>query len=89
MVIQGRVTFTIDDETRELGPGGTWCIPSGAAHHVDVGPDGAVVIDIFSAAAARLGRPAHRAGPTGLLAVIAVNRPGRGVSGASQPFGLG
>ena len=48
MVIQGRVVFTIEDETRELGPGGTWCIPSGAPHHVDVGPDGAVVIDIFA-----------------------------------------
>jgi quercetin dioxygenase-like cupin family protein len=48
MVIEGRVTFTIDDETRELGPGGTWCIPSGSAHHVDVGPDGAVVIDVFA-----------------------------------------
>ncbi len=48
MVIKGRVTFTIDDETRELGPGGTWCIPSGAAHHVDVGPEGAIVIDIFA-----------------------------------------
>ena len=47
MVVRGRVTFTIDEETRELGPGGTWRIPSGAAHHVDVGPDGAVVIDIF------------------------------------------
>lgn len=50
MVIQGIVTFTIEDETRELGPGGTWCIPSGAAHHVAVGPQGAVVIDIFSPA---------------------------------------
>lgn len=48
MVIEGKVTFTIDDETRELGPGGTWRIPSGAAHHVDVGPDGAVVIDTFA-----------------------------------------
>src|SRR5512141_519960 len=48
MVISGRVTFTIEDETRELGPGGTWCIPSMAAHHVDVGPDGAVVIDVFA-----------------------------------------
>lgn len=48
MVIEGRVTFTIDDETRELGPGGTWRIPSGAAHHVGVGPEGAVVIDIFA-----------------------------------------
>jgi quercetin dioxygenase-like cupin family protein len=48
MVIEGKVTFTIDDETHELGPGGTWCIPSNAAHQVDVGPDGAVVIDIFA-----------------------------------------
>ncbi len=48
MVVTGRVTFTIDDETRELGPGGSWRIPSGAAHHVDVGPEGAVVIDVFS-----------------------------------------
>ena len=28
MVITGSVTFTIGDETRELGPGGTWRIPS-------------------------------------------------------------
>ena len=48
MVIRGSVTFTIEDETRELGAGGTWRIPSGAAHHVDVGPEGAVVIDIFA-----------------------------------------
>jgi quercetin dioxygenase-like cupin family protein len=48
MVITGRVTFTIDDESRELGPGGTWRIPSNAPHHVVVGPEGAVCIDIFS-----------------------------------------
>ncbi len=48
MVIEGTVIFTIDDESRELGPGGTWCIPSGAAHHVDVGPEGAIVIDVFA-----------------------------------------
>ena len=48
MVITGRVTFTIDDESRELGPGGTWRIPSNAPHQVTVGPEGAVCIDIFS-----------------------------------------
>jgi quercetin dioxygenase-like cupin family protein len=48
MVITGRVTFTIGDETRELGPGGTWRIPSGVHHGVATGPDGAVVIDIFA-----------------------------------------
>lgn len=48
LVITGSVTFTIGDETRELGPGGTWRIPSDTPHQVSVGPDGAVVIDIFS-----------------------------------------
>ena len=48
MVITGRVTFTIGSETRELGPGGTWRIPSNEYHQVDVGPDGAVVVDIFA-----------------------------------------
>ena len=38
MVITGSVTFTIGDETRELGPGGTWRIPSDTPHQVSVGP---------------------------------------------------
>jgi quercetin dioxygenase-like cupin family protein len=48
MVITGSVTFTIGDETRELGPGGTWRIPSDTPHQVTTGPNGAVVIDIFA-----------------------------------------
>ena len=48
MVITGSITFTVGDETRELGPGGTWRIPSDTPHHVQVGPGGAVVIDIFA-----------------------------------------
>lgn len=48
MVITGTVTFTIGDETRELGPGGTWRIPSDTPHQVSVGPAGAVVIDVFA-----------------------------------------
>ena len=48
MVITGSVTFTIGDETRELGPGGTWRIPSDTPHQVSVGSAGAVVIDVFS-----------------------------------------
>ena len=50
MVITGSLTFTIGDETRELGPGGTWRIPSDTPHQVSVGPAGAVVIDIFAPA---------------------------------------
>ena len=48
MVITGSLTFTIGDETRELGPGGTWCIPSDTPHQVSVGPAGAVVVDVFA-----------------------------------------
>jgi quercetin dioxygenase-like cupin family protein len=48
MVITGSITFTIGDERRELGPGGTWRIPSDTPHQASVGPAGAVVIDIFA-----------------------------------------
>jgi quercetin dioxygenase-like cupin family protein len=48
MVVEGSVVFTIGDERRELGPGGTWRIPSMIPHQVTTGPRGATVIDIFS-----------------------------------------
>ena len=46
--LEGSITFTIDDETRTLGPGGTWRIPSDHPHDAVAGPDGAVVIDVFA-----------------------------------------
>ena len=48
LVVSGSVWFRVGDETRELGPGGTWRIPPDVPHEVHVGPDGAVVIDVFS-----------------------------------------
>lgn len=48
IVIEGSITFTVGDETRELGPGGTWRIPGDVPHSADVGPEGAVVIDVFA-----------------------------------------
>ena len=48
MCLEGSITFTVDGERRELGPGGTWRIPSNLAHDAVAGPDGAVVVDIFS-----------------------------------------
>lgn len=48
IVITGAVRFTIDGETRLLGPGGTWRITSERPHGVTAGPDGAVVIDVFT-----------------------------------------
>jgi quercetin dioxygenase-like cupin family protein len=49
-VIQGSVTFTIGDETQTVGPGGTWQIPASVPHHVDVGPDGAIVAEAYAPA---------------------------------------
>lgn len=48
MVITGSVRFRVGSETRELGPGGTWRIPSNTPHEVHTGPEGAVVIDVFA-----------------------------------------
>jgi len=46
--IEGRITFTVDGETRELGPGGTWRINSNRPHVARAGPNGAIVIDAFA-----------------------------------------
>jgi quercetin dioxygenase-like cupin family protein len=48
LVISGSVTFRVGSETRELGPGGTWRIPSNTPHEVHTGPEGAVVLDVFA-----------------------------------------
>jgi quercetin dioxygenase-like cupin family protein len=48
MVLHGSVEFRVGEEKRELGPGGTWRIPSNVPHEVHVGPEGAVVIDVFA-----------------------------------------
>ena len=47
MCLSGSLVFRIGDETRDLGPGDTWSIPSNIPHEVQVGPIGAVVIDVF------------------------------------------
>lgn len=48
LVITGTVSFRVGDEVRELGPGNTWRIPPNVPHEVHTGPDGAVVLDVFS-----------------------------------------
>jgi quercetin dioxygenase-like cupin family protein len=48
MVIRGAMHFTVDGETRDLGPGGTWRILGDRPHDVVAGPEGAVVIDVFT-----------------------------------------
>jgi quercetin dioxygenase-like cupin family protein len=48
MVLHGSLEFRVGDESRQLGPGGTWKIPSNVPHEVKVGPEGAVVLDVFA-----------------------------------------
>ena len=48
MVIEGAMIFTVGDEMKTLGPGETWTIPGGVEHEATAGPDGAVVVDVFS-----------------------------------------
>ena len=46
--LTGSGTFTLDGETREIRPGSTWRILSNLPHSLVVGPEGAVVIDVFN-----------------------------------------
>jgi quercetin dioxygenase-like cupin family protein len=48
IVISGSLDFRIENETRHLGAGETWTIPSNVPHEVIAGPVGAVVIDVFA-----------------------------------------
>jgi quercetin dioxygenase-like cupin family protein len=48
IVLSGSLVFRVGDERRELAPGWTWRILANTPHAVEVGPQGAVVIDVFS-----------------------------------------
>ncbi len=48
IVLRGGLDFRVGEEERSLGPGGTWRILADVPHEVHVGPEGAVVIDVFS-----------------------------------------
>jgi quercetin dioxygenase-like cupin family protein len=48
MCLRGSLQFRVAGETRQLGPGATWCIPGNVPHEVHTGPEGAVVIDVFA-----------------------------------------
>ena len=48
MILRGSMTFRIGDEEGELGPGGTWRIPSNTPHSATAGPEGAIALDVFA-----------------------------------------
>jgi unsaturated pyranuronate lyase len=47
LCLSGSLVFRVGEESRELGAGETWSIPADVPHEVHVGPEGAVVIDVF------------------------------------------
>jgi quercetin dioxygenase-like cupin family protein len=52
VLLQGSVTFHIGAEHKQLAPGATWVIPAHVPHSVDVGADGASIIELFAPARA-------------------------------------
>jgi quercetin dioxygenase-like cupin family protein len=48
IVLRGTLSFRVGDETKQLGPGGTWRILGDVPHEARTGAEGAVVIDVFT-----------------------------------------
>lgn len=47
-VVSGRLTFTIGEESRDVVAGQGYLIPPGAPHGAVAGPDGCLVVEVFS-----------------------------------------
>jgi quercetin dioxygenase-like cupin family protein len=48
LVLQGTIRMRVAEETRECLPGETYRIAANTPHEAHVGPEGAVVLDIFA-----------------------------------------
>ncbi|TYB53488.1 cupin domain-containing protein [Nonomuraea sp. PA05] len=48
LCLHGTLTFRVGEETRELGPGGSWRILANVPHEAQAGPSGAVVVEVFA-----------------------------------------
>ena len=48
ILIRGTLTFTIGGETKELRPGAAWVIPAHTPHSVEVGREGASLVELFA-----------------------------------------
>ena len=46
-LVSGRIRLHIAGDSRELGPGDSWCVPSGVAHRADALEDSAA-LEVFS-----------------------------------------
>jgi quercetin dioxygenase-like cupin family protein len=48
ILVQGSLTFAVGGEVGEVVPGGSWRILANVPHSVAVGPEGAVLVEVFS-----------------------------------------
>jgi quercetin dioxygenase-like cupin family protein len=48
VLVRGSFRLRIGEDTREIEPGGTWRIPADQPHEVEVGPDGALAVEVWS-----------------------------------------
>ena len=48
IMLQGSLTLTIGDETRQVTPGDGYAIPPHLPHGAVAGPDGCLVLDVFT-----------------------------------------
>ncbi len=48
VVLHGSLTLVVDGEPHELGPMDAVALPGGIEHSAVAGPDGAVMLDVFS-----------------------------------------
>ena len=48
-LVSGRLRLYAGDDSRELGPGDSWCVPSGVAHRASALAD-SVAMEVFSPA---------------------------------------
>jgi quercetin dioxygenase-like cupin family protein len=48
LLLTGSMRFRVGNESRDAVPGTTWSIPANVPHDVVVGPDGAVVVEVFA-----------------------------------------
>ena len=48
IVLSGSVMFRVGDEEQSVAPGAIWRIPANTPHFLQAGPDGAVVLDVFT-----------------------------------------
>jgi unsaturated pyranuronate lyase len=47
-LVTGSLTFTVGGEVGEIEPGGSWRILANVPHSVVAGPEGAVLVEVFS-----------------------------------------